>query len=499
MPTGEVMTALDLAIDGIEDAAEIGRGGFATVYAASQPQFKRTVAVKVLDVGALDEENQHRFERECEAMGTLSSHPRIVTVHDAGVTADGRPFLVMEHMSGGSVGDRLRSQGAIPWREAIDIAINIAQALDAAHGRGVIHRDVKPDNILVSEFGEAQLSDFGIARVTGGQETRAGVVTASLSHAPPEVLEGSRPTAQSDIYSLASTLYAMIAGTTPFERSTDETQIPQIRRIIAEAPAPLEIVGMPAAVASVVERGLAKDPAARPRAALEFGIDLARAASGNGASGGPDSAETRFVPSVDGPGLVGASRTYSSERGSKARILVVVSLVTVAAIALVLLLVRQGGEAGSAADSTAPGSLGQSSTTLAATSTTAEAVSTTIAGTTSVPSPPTTVFVPVEDRHIIVLGSVDKATTGPGAADQAGRDLLGEAGIPPVRVRILDSDNFASLASGLWVVSINEFFPTLDDAATACWNFGLTDVSECFARPLNQDPADASVIAPPAP
>jgi len=495
------MTALDLAIDGIEDATEIGRGGFATVFAASQPQFKRMVAVKVLDVGALDEENQHRFERECEAMGSLSSHPRIVTVHDAGITEDGRPFLVMEHMSGGSVGDRLRSDGAVPWREAVDIAINIAQALDAAHSRGVIHRDVKPDNVLVSEFGEVQLSDFGIARITGGQETRAGIVTASLSHAPPEVLDGSRPTAQSDVYSLASSLYVMIAGTTPFERTTDETQIPQIRRIITEPPAPLVVAGMPPAVAAVIERGLAKDPADRPQGAMQFGMELARAVSGDAL---PDSGETRLVAAPPPLPVTTAPAPGKSRRGIVAA--AVFAIVAAAVLGFVMLRPTGGGT-----DVSAPGAIGGAPTTasLVPTSavTTLRPPTTLVAPTTLVPGPtaapgsvpPTTIFVPVADRHIIVLGSYDKATTNPGQADTAGRDLLAAAGIPTVRVRIFDSDNFASLSDGLWVASINEFYPTLEDAATACWNFGLTDVADCFARPLNQDPAALSVIAPPAP
>ena len=185
------MTAVDLGIAGLGPGTPIGRGGFGTVYRAEQPAFRRTVAVKVLD-GTLDERAQRRFERECQAMGSLSDHPGIVTIFDAGVDrVPGAPYLVMAFQPGGSVADRLAAEGRLPWADGLRIGVEVAEALAAAHRMEVLHRDVKPANILLSGYGHAQLGDFGIARVTGATQTRGDQVTASLLYAPPEILHGT--------------------------------------------------------------------------------------------------------------------------------------------------------------------------------------------------------------------------------------------------------------------------------------------------------------------
>lgn len=125
------------------------------------------------------------------ALGAVSGHPNIVTVHAAGTTAAGQAHLVMGYERGGSLGDRLQ-HGPLPWPEVLDVGIRMADALEVAHRAGVLHRDVKPDNILVGEFGDPKLTDFGIARLTGGPQTTSGRITASVAHAPPEVLSGQR-------------------------------------------------------------------------------------------------------------------------------------------------------------------------------------------------------------------------------------------------------------------------------------------------------------------
>ena len=119
-----------------------------------------------------DESARDRFERERMAMGALSSHPNIVTVYGSGFTDDQQPYIVMEFMSRGSLGDRLTKQGAMPWNDAVAATIKVAGALDAAHEAGVLHRDIKPENILVSQYGEPKLGDFGIARIEGANQTR---------------------------------------------------------------------------------------------------------------------------------------------------------------------------------------------------------------------------------------------------------------------------------------------------------------------------------------
>ena len=143
-------------------------------------------------------------------MGALSGHPFIVTLYDAGFTADERPYLVMPYIADGTLHDRLAS-GPMPWQEVLMLGIHLAGALETAHRAGVIHRDIKPGNVLRSEYGN-QLSDFGIARLQGGHETQSGVITASISHAPPEILDGHAPSEQSDVYSLGSTLFEALTG-----------------------------------------------------------------------------------------------------------------------------------------------------------------------------------------------------------------------------------------------------------------------------------------------
>ena len=278
----------DLGIEGLTDASEIGVGGFATVYKAYQPAFRRTVAVKVLATLNLDDASRERFERECQAMGSLSDHPNIVTVFGAGFTtgSQSRPYLVMAFLPGGSLAERLSQSGTLPWQDASLYGVHLAGALETAHRSEVIHRDIKPANVLMSAFGDALLTDFGIARISGGHETRSGVITASMHHAPPEVIDGQRPTVVGDVYSLASTIYELVIGRSPFEVPGDEGMVPMIRRILTDPPPDLRGRGVPDEVCRVLERAMAKEPAERQQSALELGRDLQAARRSVGLEGG---------------------------------------------------------------------------------------------------------------------------------------------------------------------------------------------------------------------
>jgi serine/threonine protein kinase len=276
-PVADVPSAdppLDLDIEGLEGAVEIGLGGFATVYKASQPAFGRTVAVKVLDTQTLDEGSRARFERECQAMGTLSEHPNIVTVYGAGFTKDERPYLLMGFLSGGSLQDRLDNDGPLPWEEATVYAVALAGALETAHRANIVHRDIKPGNVLMSSFGEAELTDFGIARISGGHETRSSMVSASFAHAPPEVLDGKKPAITGDVYSLGSTVFELITGKPAFESGEDESLVPMLRRVLNDAPPDLRERGVPDEIAKVIEKAMAKKPEDRQQSAVEFGHEL---------------------------------------------------------------------------------------------------------------------------------------------------------------------------------------------------------------------------------
>src|SRR5262245_32259692 len=140
--------AVDLAIPGYTDAEEIGRGSYATVYRARRAHFGDAVAVKLLDV-AVDERSARRFEAELLALGRVSGHPNVTAVHDAGVRADRRPFIVMEYVPGGSLAEALARGGAWPWAEVVEIGVVLAEVLHWGHERGVIHQDVKPENVLL--------------------------------------------------------------------------------------------------------------------------------------------------------------------------------------------------------------------------------------------------------------------------------------------------------------------------------------------------------------
>lgn len=250
------------------------------MWLATDPALGREVAVKVLSARLTDDATAQRFRRECMALGAVSGHPNIVTVHAVGATEAGLAHLVMGYESGGSLGDRL-DVGPVPWPEVLDIGIRMADALEVAHRAGVLHRDVKPDNILVGAFGDPKLTDFGIARLTGGPHTTSGRITASVVHAPPEVLGGQSPDVQGDVYSLCSTMFTLIAGSTPFERDTDESLLPLIARIVSQPPPPLP-QGTPEMLTAVLRRGLSKSADERQPTAAALAAELRAVAHSTG-------------------------------------------------------------------------------------------------------------------------------------------------------------------------------------------------------------------------
>lgn len=265
---------IDLGIRGLGPAEHIGRGGFADVYKAEQVSLRRTVAVKVLRAQASDQEAEARFERECHAIGAVSDHPHIVGVHEGGFTSNGRAYLVMEYLPGGSLSERIETQGPLPAEETVDIGIKIGKALGEAHRVGILHRDIKPANIMISAYGEPALGDFGIARIEGGHRTATGVVTASFAHAAPEVLEGQPPSTSADIYSLGSTMYELLVGHGPYYEASDETVWPLMKRIMSEPMPTPESIGMGTLLGYAFRRATARNPADRYQAAEEFVRDL---------------------------------------------------------------------------------------------------------------------------------------------------------------------------------------------------------------------------------
>jgi serine/threonine protein kinase len=257
-------------------ATRVGHGAAGTVYRARSVTFDRLVAIKVFH-GTLDDERlQRNFQRECQVLGRLGGHPHIVAVHDSGITDDDRPYLVMAYYDLGS----LPTDQALDPTEAGGVAVAVAEALQAAHDQGVLHRDVKPQNVLRSSTGAVALADFGIS-VRGPAELTSAAATAS--YAAPEVLQDHQAAAPaSDVYGLAATLYNLLAGRPPHPPKPGESDLRYLQRMVAEPHRPLPAT-VPPELAAVVHAGLSKDPASRPASARAF-ADALRAALGQPAA-----------------------------------------------------------------------------------------------------------------------------------------------------------------------------------------------------------------------
>lgn len=260
----------ELEAMGLTGATEIGRGGFGVVYRCLQPALDRVVAVKVLS-SEIDAESRERFLREEQAMGRLSGHPNIVDILQVDVTATGLPLIVMPYCSRGSLERLIHDRGPLTWADTLRAGVKLAAAIESAHRAGILHRDVKPANVLISGYGEPQLTDFGIARIPGGFQTSSSMITGSPAFTAPEVLKGEEPTVRSDIYGLGATLFALLTGHAAFERQAGEKVVAQFLRITTQPVPDLREQDIPDDVAAVIERAMSPEPADRPASAREFG------------------------------------------------------------------------------------------------------------------------------------------------------------------------------------------------------------------------------------
>ncbi|MFP5323016.1 MAG: protein kinase domain-containing protein [Acidimicrobiia bacterium] len=277
------------AIPGVELYEVIGSGGAGVVYRGRQLAFDRPVAVKVSAADGTDGATRRRWEREVAAVGRLSNHPNVVPVFDAGITPEGAAYLVMALVPGGTLGDRLRDEGPLPADEVAAIGSKLAATLHAVHAAGVLHRDIKPDNVLWSPHGEPQLTDFGIARLADRTATLTHSVQATVSYAAPEVLAGQEATEATDVYGLGATLYACLSGRAPHASAPDEHPAAAMARALEEDPPALADDGVPVALAAVIHRAIARDPADRQPDAARLRHDLDRAAEHlDRGSPGPD-------------------------------------------------------------------------------------------------------------------------------------------------------------------------------------------------------------------
>jgi len=254
----------------------IGEGGMATVYRARDGFLQRTVAIKVLRPQyASDAEFRERFRREAQSAAALS-HPNIVNVYDVG-REDGSNYIVMECVDGRTLNDIIVSEGRLSVDRTADYSAQILEALDHAHANGVIHRDIKPHNILITRDGRVKVTDFGIARaVSASALTETGRVIGTVNYTSPEQARGAPATAESDIYSLGVVMYEMLTGRLPF---AGDTPVAVALKHVQEDPVPISLLNpsVPPEFERVVMRALAKNPEDRWRTARSFRHAIARA------------------------------------------------------------------------------------------------------------------------------------------------------------------------------------------------------------------------------
>lgn len=252
-------------VPGYSDLVAVGRGAHSTVYRARQTAYSKDVALKILHLHVRDEAGWRSFRNEVVLTGPIAEHPHVVEVLDAGTVGDGRPYLAMGYLSGGSLRDAVRAQGHLDPEEVVRIGIKLAGALATAHAAGVLHQDVKPANVLLSRYGEPVLGDWGVARLVTDPRFDGTADALTPAHVAPELLEDRPPTPGSDVYALASTLYHLVAGHAPFEEGPDDPVPALIMRKLAGTPRDLP-VRVPHALQQPLLDVLTATPADRPTA-----------------------------------------------------------------------------------------------------------------------------------------------------------------------------------------------------------------------------------------
>lgn len=275
MPDHVVGDGADLGIDGLTEVTVVGSGGSSTVYRARQAALDRAVAVKVIHA-AWSIETRERFDHEREVMGRLSGHLGTVPIFETGVTRRGEPYLVMPFYQRGSLFRLMKDRGPLPWREAAFIIEPLAQTLADSHNEGIVHRDVKPGNVMLTRHLQPRLADFGITLPTG-MSTGTSAVAYTPSYSPPEAFEAGTTAPTIDVYGLGATLWALLAGRAPFtepdqtadmERVMERAMTEQLGPPTAETPAPL---------VALITRATANQPGQRPADAGVFAAELRRA------------------------------------------------------------------------------------------------------------------------------------------------------------------------------------------------------------------------------
>ncbi|MDQ3849300.1 MAG: protein kinase, partial [Actinomycetota bacterium] len=282
--------ASDTVVDGRYQVIDrLGSGGMADVFSAQDLQLGRKVALKLLhERFAQDEEFVERFRREASSAAGLQ-HQHVVSVYDRGEW-DGTAYIAMEYVAGRTLKQVIQQEGPLEPGRAVDLAVQVLRAVRFAHRRGVIHRDLKPHNVIVDEEGRAKVTDFGIARAGASDITETGSIMGTAQYLSPEQAQGHAVNAPSDLYSVGIVLYEMLTGRVPFDG--DSTVAVALKQV-SESPVPPSRLN-PAVtpeLEAVVLRALAKDPAERFADAEEFIAALEHARASLTGAGPPTGAE----------------------------------------------------------------------------------------------------------------------------------------------------------------------------------------------------------------
>jgi serine/threonine-protein kinase len=257
---------------------EVGRGAMGVVYKARDPRINRVVAVKTISLAGQPAEEdvayRERFFREAEAAGRLS-HPGIVTIFDAGEEPETRaPYIVMEFVGGESLENLLARNGRkLPVSTALQLTLELAEALDSAHCMGVVHRDLKPANILLTDDGHAKIADFGVAKLNLAHQTSAGRTLGTPAYMSPEQLNGEAVDGRSDLFSLGVILYTILTGHRPFQGNSAHTVS---FKVVNRDPIPATLLDteLPPALDYIITRAMAKDPRERYQRGMEMVLDI---------------------------------------------------------------------------------------------------------------------------------------------------------------------------------------------------------------------------------
>lgn len=262
-------------IGGFAPVQLLGSGGFADVFLYEQAMPRRKVAVKVLLPNQLSESSLAAFHAEADLMASLSTHPSIVTIYQADISTDGRPYLVMEYCSKPNLEARYKRE-SLGVADVLRIGIQVAGAVETAHRAGILHRDIKPANILVTEYNRPALTDFGISATmeSATTEQSAGM---SIPWSPPESFNGGASDTRSDVYALGATIYTLLAGRSPFSLpGATNSSMDLISRIQSTPVPPLGRPDVPKSIELVLAKAMSKNLSDRYGSAMEFGRELQR-------------------------------------------------------------------------------------------------------------------------------------------------------------------------------------------------------------------------------